>query len=76
MTDQEIVDKVRIIKQLKEEILSLRQERIAKEIEIVTEYKVNECNDKRRTSSVIYQDQIQALEMQIQSAQFDVDSSI
>lgn len=75
MTNDEIVLALKDIYGLKKQVDLLMSERIEKEKEIRTQYKVDECNQVRNDSAKFYQDQIsiavgniQILEKQISGA--------
>ena len=76
MTNDEIVEKLKLIKIINSEIQDLVNQRTADELAIVTEYKVKECNDKRSSSSIFYQDQIILLEMQRKSIESEIKEAL
>lgn len=76
MTNDEIVSNLVLIKDLNAQVDALRNARMADELVLVVQYKVDECNKKRNESAIAYQDQIDVLLMQIKVYQNQINQAI
>ena len=67
MTNDQVVEKIKLVYKKRAEIISLAKQREAEETALVEEYKVNECNAKRNVIALRYANLNKVLQLEAQA---------